>query len=341
MILFWSSCEKKPQKQDNNVTQEGRKALVVNEGSLGNGNASINLLNLKDYSIAYNIFEDANNQQSIGDILNYSTIINDQIFLAVTNSNVIRVLDKNTFKETQQITVPFPRYIYEIGNNLAYVSSYNSGKIFVINLQTYAIVDEITLPFPHVEKMLITNGKAYVCNWHKDNNELFVINTQNHTLSHQIELSGNAPHSIIQDKHEVIWVLGGNKNEQVNASITQIVNDTVKQSFQFAAQSEIIKPVYDQVDDMLYFINIDYTYTQEQGILKMAALSNAIPQDIFIKAQSFQYFYQIIIDPVTRHLFISDPKGFVQRSDLLEYDLNGQLLRTISTDIGTNNLLFL
>lgn len=334
-------CEKEP-KSPGKSTQPsaGRTAFVLNEGSLGNGNASLSVLNLDSNIITNNIFSDQNHQD-IGDILHSGTIIQNNLYLAVTNSNVIRIVHTETYKEIGKINITTPRYIYPINENYAYVSSYGHQKVHVINLKQNEVVESITVPYSHIEQMLIEQDKAYVCNWDTANNKLYVINTQTNNLIDSITLAGKAPHSIFKDKHDIVWVFGGNKNNNIPASITKIKNGQVVGSFLFPSQYEIVKPYYYAKTDEVFYINVDYYYRDPQGIFKMKATDSNLPTEVFIPASAYQYFYSLQVDPETDDIFLTDPKGFVQRGDLLRYNAQGILLQKLETNIGPNGLVFI
>jgi hypothetical protein len=340
-FLTFIACDKKPTKEASTEVKEGRLALIVNEGAYGYGNASISLYNITTGEIHNEYFKFIN-QEDLGDVVESANIIDDQIFICVNNSNVIKVLDKKTFRKITDISVSQPRYCYPINDSIAYITSFYFNKIHIINTKTHIIIGEITMPYPHIEQLLIKDNKAYVCNWNENNNKLYVINTDIHSLTDSIMLEGKAPHSIFEDKSDNIWVLGGNKEKRVTSSFTVINNhhQSVK-SFVFEPEKEIVSPIYDVQNDQIYYIDIDYDYKNEQGIYKMLSTANALPTARFITAGNYQYFYKISIDTKEQNLYISDPKGFNQNGVMDIYDYSGNKKNSITTSLGPSYTIFL
>jgi DNA-binding beta-propeller fold protein YncE len=343
LVMLWSSCERKPLKEkEEPIDTVGRQVLILNEGSYGNGNASLSLYNITTGDIAQNIYEYYNNNEILGDILQSAVTIDNRIFLTINNSNKIVVIDKTTFKKIATIELVQPRYILPISEELAYVSTIYHSKIHIINTQTYQVVGSITMPYPNTENMLLdTKGFVYVCNWDKANNKLYQINANAHTITDSIVLAGNAPHSILTDKENNMWVFGGNKVYHATSTISVIQDNKLHKSYTFPQEAEIVKPVYNSRNDRFYFINVDYEYKTTQGIYSLHTDDESVPGTPLIPTAKFQYFYHITLDTATQQLYISDPKGFIQNGDILIYNLDGVKQHTIPVGMGPNQLLFL
>ena len=227
-----------------------------------------------------------------------------------------------------------------INDSLAYVSTMYFSKIEIINTRQFQVVGSIDMPYKNTESMLLQNGAVYVCNWDTANKMLYKINPANHTITDSIELAGKAPHSLVQDSHQDIWVFCGNKNSNTPSSITVLRNEATLKTYHFDAAQDIIRPLFNPQNDMLYFINIDYEYKTTQGVYKMHIDDIALPSQPFIKAVQFQYFYHITLDTFSQQLYVADPKGFLQSGDMFVYDLDGNLRQSISCGVGTSKVLF-
>lgn len=339
LITIAIGCEKRPPSTISKPVSAGRKAMIINEGAYGNGNASVSLLNLDDGTLHPNYYEEINGE-SLGDVLQSATIINDNIFLLVNSSNKIVVIDKHTFKKKGSMPIAQPRYLYPFGDSLALVSSFYYSKIHVINTQTFRIVNEIQMPYQHTEQLWIEGNHAYACNWNANNTQLYKISLATLQIIDSIGLAGKAPHSIFKDKRGKLWVFGGNKEHQAPASISIIENEQLSASFVFDSKFEIVKPHYDSASDYVYYINIDYLFQHDQGIYRMSGTSNTLPNMAFVPAEPHQYFYGISIDPKQNHVYIANPKGFTQNGVLDVYDNTGAYLRSIQGGLGTSKVYF-
>lgn len=339
MVL--AGCDKKPEPPDDPPVTEGRKALILNEGSYGNGNASLTLYNITTGEVHQDWFANSNSGQVLGDILESAMLIGERIFLVVNNSNKIVVVDRKDFRVQGTIALDQPRYILPVSEELAYISTMYHSKVYVINTRTLEIVHTIPMPYQNTEGLLLSGDYAYACSWDKANNKLYKIRTATHRIEDSITLAGYAPHSILRDRQERLWVFGGNKVYDITSSITVLQDNRAIRSYTFSPEAEIVKPVYNSRNDMLYFINVDYEYKTTQGIYKMHTEDTGVPATPIIAAGNFQYFYQITLDSLTQQLYIADPKGFIQNGDMLIYDLEGRLQQTIPTGLGPSKVLFL
>jgi hypothetical protein len=72
----------------------------------------------------------------------------------------------------------------------------------------------------------------------------------------------------------------------------------------------------------------------------MSIVDSVLPASPFIRAETNSYFWAIGFDSLTRHIFLADPKGFVQNSTIYEYDESGVMIKNYFAGIGTNGFLF-
>jgi len=338
------SCEKdKPQPKPNPEEQEGRKVLIANEGSLGNGNASLSAYNIDENQIRNNLFREANGED-LGDIFQSISLIDNQLYLVVNNSNKILVVDPVSYKLLHTISIRQPRHILDLGNHLALVSSFYFSKLYVLNTNTNEIVKEIPMPYPHLEGMVSIGQQAYICNWDTANHNIYVLDQQLLAITDSINIANKAPQSIVADKNNQLWVLSGNKEKNTPSALSLINpnTQTVVRNFTFPATADMIKLHINTAKDVLYFLGVNYDFQQSyNGLFRVGISDTSIGSTPFIAAQAYQYFYGIGIDPKTEHIYLSDPKGFIQKGDVYVYDPNGVKLQTFETELGPSNFYFM
>lgn len=347
-FLFLALCsagcvkDKPDEPNQSPINTQGRRIWIANEGSLGNGNASLALLFPEKDSLYDQVFDRAN-QQPLGDILQSLLQVGDHLFLAVNNSDKIKVIDKHSFKLIGSISIRKPRYMLALDSTKMYVSSLYYPEINIIDPQTLQVKGEITIDYPNSEGLMEYNGKVYACNWDTACNYLYEIDPKTDQITHRIPLAGYAPQQALSDKNGNIWVFAGNVEKSTPATLTCIdpQSQSIIKSYHFPAEVDILKPVWNAGRDTLYFLGVNYKgHTYYDGVFRMAIDANTLPTQAFIPAQALQYFWGLGIDTITGNIYVGDPKGFIQMGAILEYNPKGKLLNSYKTGVGPGYFLF-
>jgi hypothetical protein len=344
MVLLFAACKKdKPVDVPKPpVADSTDKVYIVSEGSLGNGNSSLDIYDLKTTTAYRDVYKSANSTD-LGDVFQSMQVIGDRMFLSVNNSDKIVVLDKTNHKQVGLINISKPRYILPISEEKAYVSSLYSNKVHIINPKSMQVVGTITLPAQNPEGMLLYNGKAYITAWDTASDKIFVVNTTNDQVEKEVAVAGRASQGIVLDKNNKLWVLSGNVPKGKPAALTQIdpVTNSVVRSFRFPERADPIKPVFNRERDILYFIEVNYKGgTDHNGIYRMSIGDDKLPDQPFIKAQQFQYFWALGIQPDNDQIFVGDPKGFTQKGIVYIYDTDGNKKGEFETGVGPGHFYF-
>ena len=343
-VLLFSSCVKdKPDP----VTppppaEEGRQVYIADEGSLGNGNASLTVYNI-DKGIAYNNVYFQKNGQPLGDVFQSMLLQEDRLYLAVNNSDKIAVVNQKDFSLIGNITVRKPRYMLQVSEDKMYVSCLFYPEINIVNPKTMQVTGKITTDYANTEGMTLLNGKVYACNWDTACSYLYEIDPATDAITHRIPLAGRAPQQVIVDRDQKLWVLAGNVYKKKTASLTRIdpVSRTTLKSFVFPDQADVMKPVFNPAKDTMYYLGVNYSGgTAYNGLYRMNIDAAALPAQQFVAAQPLQYYWGLGIDPVTGFIYLSDPKGFLQKGSVTIYRQDGSTVNRFDTDLGPGYFLF-
>jgi len=344
LLLLLSACVKDKPEQPNHpdISADGRKVWIANEGSLGNGNASLSLLFPDKDSIFNNIFSQRNNQ-SLGDVFESMALVGNRLFLAINNSDKIKVIDKESFQLLGSIEVHKPRYMLLLDSMKMYVSSLFYPEINVVNPQSMQVTAQIPTDFPNTEGLLSFQNSVYACNWDTACAYIYEINPQTNQITHRLPIAGRAPQQVLADKLGHLWVIAGNVNKQKPSTLTCIdpQSRSIIKSFHFPAQAEVIKPTWNKTRDTLYFLGVNYNGgTNYNGVFRMAISDTIVPTEPFIPAEPLQYFWALGIDTATGNIYVGDPKGFIQSGEVLIYNPSGHLLKHYTVGLGPGFFLF-
>lgn len=340
VALGFNSCSKDPRPAP--VPNAGRQVFVVCEGAYGSGNSALTAY----YPTTNNTEEDAYqriNGQPLGDVFQSMMRSRDSnYFLCINNSDKIIVLNRETLEREITIAVPKPRYIVQVSDTKAYVSTLFDNKVYILNPKTFRIVGSISLPFKNPEGMLLVNNQVFVCPWDTAANAVYTIDTATNIVSRPIPVSGRAPQEIVQDKEGMIWVLSGNQASGVKSKLTRLNPTTgaVLKTFDFGT-ADPLRLVLNPAKDSLYFIEVSYTGgSSNNGLYRMGITDIALPTTAFIVATGLQYFWGLGVDPYSGNIYLSDPVGFTQRGKVYVYQPNGNLVNSFMTGVGPGHFLF-
>lgn len=344
IISFLSACKKDNVNQNNHTvpTDSSSNVLIACEGSLGNGNASLSVYYPIKDSIYNNVYQSANGQ-SLGDIFQSISKINNQYFFCINNSDKIIVVNPQNWLQINTINVSKPRYILPVSNNKAYVSSLFSNKVFVINTTNYTVEKQISMPYQNPEGMIMADGFAYICNWDTACNKIYKLDISTDAITDSITIGGVAPQEIVKDKDGKLWILAGNTAEGKTTTLNRldIATKTLLKTYSFASKAEAIKPVFNDAGDTLYFIEVNYAGgATNNGIYRMRYDDASLPGTALIGCAANQYYWALGIDPNSGNIYVGDPKGFIQSGTVLVYNTNGTLLRNFNVGLGPGHFYF-
>lgn len=318
-------------------------ALIVNEGSLGLGNASLSILDQEQWIMYQDVFNMVNSRP-MGDIFQSIYTMNNELFLLMNNSDEILVVDDQNFALKNKIKIKKPRYMLQIDATHAYVTSLFNRQIYVLNTTDLSITDSISLPFEHSEQLVENDGYVYVCNWNIESNFIYKIDPQTHEIVQSIDIGVKAAHGIVVDKNNHLWIFSGQPREQIPAAITVYDPQTERILRQkiFDGISEYLKPALSPHADTIYYLGVNYDGGLEgNGVFFSSILDEELHTHTFLAAAPYQYFWGLAVDRDKRHLYLADPRGFIQRGKLSVYDLNGPQVYEHFTGIGPGNIYFL
>ncbi|MBO4805055.1 MAG: hypothetical protein J5554_03350 [Paludibacteraceae bacterium] len=161
-----TACSDDDDDEPNNAPKEKFNAvLVVNSGSMGQNDASISVIDLDSNKVYNNSFFKANDKR-LGDTGQDAVRYGNKIYIAVSGSNTVEVIDGKTFKTVKSITPAegypgSPRDILAYGGKI-YVSLYD-GYVAKIDTASLAFEDTVAVG-PNPEEMTIANDYLYVAN---------------------------------------------------------------------------------------------------------------------------------------------------------------------------------
>lgn len=312
--------------------------IVVNEGGITNGNASVSFIP-DDFSEVQNgIFSTANGVDAWGDTAQSMAFDGNLGYIVVSYSQKIEVVDRYTFKSITTIGGPGkseflnPRYM-AIANGKGYATNWGDPNnpdddfVAVINLESNTVETKISVA-EGPERLLVKDNTIYVAleGGYNFNTRVVVIDATSDTVINSIMVA-EGPNSLQLDADGNLWVLSGGKpaytEDETGGQLDKIdtADNTVTETFAFTATEH---PGYLSYDDGTFY------YTLAGGIFKMDASATTLPEEAQIAGASF---YDMTIND--GKLYGADAKDFASNGTLEIYDLSNNSLIT-SKEVGIN-----
>lgn len=204
-VMLMTACGKDndSEKATTNGDQQA-KVYLLNEGKQGDNNASLSLVNIEEKTITNNYFQTVNGRP-LGDVAQDIIQHGSKIYISVSESGTIEVIDAKSGKAIKQIDMGsrYPRYIAANGSKI-YVSCYYPHSVVSIDTTTLEIGAVCTLSGLRPEGLCVADNKLYVCNSYdadESNNysydsTLSVIDLATFTESKRINIAYN-PQQVI------------------------------------------------------------------------------------------------------------------------------------------------
>lgn len=335
LATFYACEQTNDGKDDGNTTpsQLGKGYYVLCEGSMGRNNASLDFYDIVKQESTIDIFQTINGL-GLGETANDMVEKFGKLYVVVTGSNCVMVIDKNTCEKTALIPITTsensqPRNIVETGAFI-YVSCFD-GHLCVINPTNNQVVKTLTTQGRNPEQMTISNGKLYVsCNGGLDypnyDNKVEVYNLETMEMIKQIEVGVNPGNIIAKDGF--IFV-------QIRGNYGDIPQELVKintQTDEIEQRATISINTFDIAGDKIIYTNTDYaTYTNTYKTIPTNDL-NSTPQDFITNLPADKTItspYKISHD--NNNIFITDAKDYSSNGRCFVFDYQGNYVLDFET----------
>ncbi|MDE6022621.1 MAG: YncE family protein, partial [Muribaculaceae bacterium] len=321
--------------------------IVVNAGNFTYSNASITLWN-KENGASNEVFFKANDFK-LGDVAQSATVHGNQTWIVVNNSNVIFIVDTETFKEVGRIDegLTSPRYVHFVSDNYAYVTQMYCNQIAVVNTKTLRIIGYMNIPVKEgsigvgsSEEIVQIGDDAYVNLWSYDN-RIVVVDTKSNNVTSEINV-GLQPYSIAKDYDNNLWVLcdgGGWAENPVGYEAPVLMcldpwSRNVKKMLSLPLGDSVSKLAVNGDGTKLYFIQNHYAedWSCTSQIIEVDARSDNDWSSAVVTSTDKQ-FYSLTVSPITGDIFVADAVDYSQAGVIYHYSSDGRLQSSFTAGI--------
>ena len=187
-------------------------AYVLNEGSWGGNNAELSKIDLTTGAVDATFFSSANGR-GLGDLACDVLHYGSKLYVTVSESGTIEVIDPKTGKSVKQIDLGdrYPRYI-AAHNGQLYISCYTPHSIIRIDTASLTIAQSCNLGGNNPEQLCIAGDNIYVCSGYTSDQDgnfyydstLSVVNINSFSETGRITVGCNPKSITALDDHRVL-----------------------------------------------------------------------------------------------------------------------------------------
>lgn len=330
------SCAESDTSIDINQPKEAKTVLVLNEGAYNQNNSTLTKYDLSTGTISRDYFKIKNNR-GLGDSGNDMILYDSKLYVVVSVSGTVEVIDVKTGKSLKQI--PMKR---ENGDSKEprQITAYD-GKVYVTSFDdTVTRIDANTLNIDATisvgmdpEGIIINDGKMYVANsggLSGFNNTLSVIDLTSLELIKEVEVGVNPVNLDIDSKGNIYITALGNyfdkpavfqKYNPTNGTVTTI--------------EEISNPGRFVIHDNVAYIVTGSFSEPTYKVLMYDCLNDKVITDDFITdGTEIEIIHSVSVDETTGDLFIIE-SDYIIPGSVYSFDIDGKLKYSIDA-VGLN-----
>jgi YVTN family beta-propeller protein len=328
------------------ISSETGGLYILCDGNYSLNNSTLALYNFNSNSLNTDLFQTINSRL-LGDTGNDMQRYGSKLYLVVSVSSQIEVLDARTGKSIKQISLfngeiaRQPRSI-TFWDDKAYVCSFD-GTVVRIDTTTLQVEANVTVG-RNPDGIAASNGKLYVSNSGGldyanavgYDNTVSVIDIASFTETKRITVGTN-PGKIKADSYGYIYVSsrGDYKSE---TGVWQCINSKTDQ---LDATYDLSVTNFDFYGDLAYLYSYDNT-TKESWIKVFNLESRQVVQQSFITdGTEITIPYGINVNPGNGNVYITDAGNYISSGDVYCFNQDGVLKYKI-TDVGVspNSVLY-
>ena len=321
---------------------------LLNEGNMGSNKSTLDYYDYTTATYSRDIYAEANPNvpKELGDVGNDLKIYGSRMYAVINCSNKVEVLDARTCKRIGQVDIPNCRYITFDGR-YAYVTSY-AGPVsldashaqigYVARFDTASLqIDATCLVGYQPDEPAVVNGKLYVANSGgymvpDYDSTVSVIDLTSFTETKRITVAKNLWRARA-DRYGQLWVSSRGDYYDTPAKLYCIDTNTdrIVDSVSMAVSA------LDIVGDSLFACATAWDYIEMDDVLSYSILNVRTRETVssgFITDGTdaqIQKPYGIKVNPLTRDIYVTDAKNYVNPGMLHCYSPAGVLQWSVRT----------
>ncbi|RYM36112.1 YncE family protein [Brumimicrobium glaciale] len=338
VLLVLSSC-KKDKIEDIPMSDNLKNGLLVlNEGLFQHNNSTLTWIDLSTNTVRNDVFLDKNSRP-LGDTGNDIIVYGGKIYIAVTGSSTVEVLDKKTLKSVKQINFNYNNQSQE-PRKLAF----HNGKVFVSSFDGYvSAIDTVSLQITkrikvgrNPEGVCVANESLFVANsggldFQNPDTTVFEINLNTMSVVDTFVVGEN-PGSIIADDFNNIYVVKRGDYTSTPSELIRI--NTVDKS---VTNLGLEVTTLSKRGNLLYLSHFNHS-TSSSTISIFDCASQTLINPNFINNQDITTLYGVLPFK-SDEIICLDAMSFTNTGYLRFFNQSGNLTQSIKVGLNPNSII--
>lgn len=338
VLIAFTACKKDDPKYEPREEPFANGLLTLSEGLFHQNNSTLSWIDLSTQTIEYDVFEEINGRK-IGDTGNDMILYGGKIYMTVSTSSTVEILDKSTLKSVKHIPFDYnnkiqqPRYL-AAHKGKVYVTSFD-GYVTAIDTASLKVTKRVKVG-RNPEGICVYDNALYVANsggLDPDNVDSTVMKIDISTFTvTDTFVVGKNPGRLIADDYGTIYVVKRgdffqNPSELIGINTANgAVNNLGISATSFAKRG-----------DYLYLSFYNFTNgTSSVSIFNCA--SQSIEVDNFISNADIETLYGVF--PYKEdQLICIDAMNFTNSGYLRFFNAQGQLTESINIGLNPNTII--
>jgi len=339
LVLF--GC-KKEKTTTPSVNALSNGALVLCEGLFQQNNATLSWIDFSKGVVTNDFFTNQNGRQ-LGDTGNDLEVYGNKIYVVVTTSSTIEIIDKSNGKSIKQIDMK----ANGVGKQPRSINFYK-GKAFVSCFDGYVdVIDTVSLEIEQRIKVgsnpdaLLVNGNHLLVsnsgglNSPQMDSTLSVIDLNSLTELKKVVVGKN-PGKIALSKEGNIYVITRGNYGSIPSRMKKLnpVSYTIEQTFDIDVSS--IENFENQ------FIVSYFNYSNNQVSISLFDTQlNTIVQENFIASSNFTTYYGLIYNEKQGLIYCFDAMNYVNTGYIKVFNKEGHYLKNYHVALNPSKIIFI
>lgn len=297
--------------------QPDRGVFIINEGAFpGPGTVTF-----------YNITRDSVVGTVVGTSANWITpndgkVVNNRLYVAVTGSDKIEILNAETFQSEGSIQFPAgttsPALLYVVDSVKTFVAcydrqTYDKGYVVEVNLVQKLVVRVSAQVIVFPGGISVVGNRVYVSDMGSfsiPNNKIKVLDAATLTILDSITV-GVGPGMIVRGTGDTLYVVTSGKVYAINTTVNTVIDSTTVGE----SPTDIVLR-----GQALYVLHSD-------RVMKLRANPLSVEDTAFIMLSGGLYFYALGVSPINGDLYVSRVVNQGGNGEVLIYTTEGALRR--------------
>jgi len=292
--------------------------FVSNEGPFLSGTGSVSFIDRTDGSVTNDAFFEVNDGESLGNIVQSLARTSDDLVVVVNNADKLVFANIDDMTKSGEVTgLQQPRYAILIDAETLAVSEWGErggdgiGRISFIDVASREIESQVAIG-RGPEKMIIQDGKLYVCNsgGFGQDSTVSILDIDTRSLDSTIVVGPN-PQSMVPDAFGAIYVLCSGVPDftdpaaNIPGALVRWDDSGVEEVLELPTGASDITT--DNLRSRAYFLNRDGLQEHVYGSTTSQTIRTGS-------------YYECVIDPLTGNILLADPGDFISRGGVLIVD---------------------